>query len=581
MSEHFEPYAGFSIFLLEQSFGWESNKQEKLTLDEMNDAIIDELEKKHKIEYSRRLETDGFSGVVYSTSNPPDWDELINHIIVPEQNELEDFEIVNTRVSYILLHQVGNQVYAMTGGVGRAHIGSYIERRFGIEVLQRLSTVKEEIIRRLKSTNTGGLYYQETSTTRRDASVMTVRELNTIYNNLSARLKQSVLVELGFEFEADMPDKSYGLDFGNGIEAGFKQTLSCLKKVLYHISKILKRKPKYVMNFLHSVRDSEFKSSDLNEAFVKHVLKNPEDPTIEILGDMDEPEFMEATRYAIDYEGTYVFNALPTLYDVHMKVTKKKVTKLRNALKEAHIYGVDDKGSRITSSRVLREVLHGYMEYKGVTFYHAGGQWFFIDSQHASQLHGLYEEVVDDSEDMMKKVLNDKGLLFEADYESHGKNKNGIVYNEVLKTLKEVYHCDRKQQNRVELADAMFYDDNYLYIMHNKLEFSGSGARDLFGQVKTSASILADLRSTNKNTIKNYLRNNAKFASDTVETLFNAMFEKQRIVYVANFIKELQRTPKSHYVLHQVYQAREKLHSLGFKLCVVSTNDLTSKYVST
>lgn len=44
--------------------------------------------------------------------------------------------------------------------------------------------------------------------------------------------------------------------------------------------------------------------------------------------------------------------------------------------------------------------------------------------------------------------------------------------------------------NNIEIADVIFWDEDSIYLMHNKDKFSGQGARDVVNQVLTSSEYL-------------------------------------------------------------------------------------------
>ena len=131
--------------------------------------------------------------------------------------------------------------------------------------------------------------------------------------------------------------------------------------------------------------------------------------------------------------------------------------------------------------------------------------------------------------------------------------------------------------NYIELADLIYYDDDNLYLIHNKLKFQGSGARDVLNQILTSAEFINHYMMDKKDFIEKYYEDILKkYPNNKIKDLtkeeFVELFNKPNIYYVAGFMEKLSDNTDSNYAKYITIDASKKLIEKGYQLLLFDIN---------
>ena len=151
-------------------------------------------------------------------------------------------------------------------------------------------------------------------------------------------------------------------------------------------------------------------------------------------------------------------------------------------------------------------------------------------------------------------------------------------YNRYLETLQDVFVAHTVLMDFVELADAYFFDDKTLYLMHNKTKFSGEGVRDVTGQVLTSSEYLQRLLTSTKRdeTLKVYyekiVAERPKIKGKITEEEFVSLFTTKQLCFVVGYIKEYKRNTQATYGEYLTVETERRLAQRGHGFISISTS---------
>ena len=185
-----------------------------------------------------------------------------------------------------------------------------------------------------------------------------------------------------------------------------------------------------------------------------------------------------------------------------------------------------------------------------------------------SEFKGIYSEITDIDNNLTKIITNDNSLLTEDEYnKSFSESSDLIVAHTVL-------------SNNIELADLIYFDDDNLYLIHNKSKFQGNGARDVLNQILTSAEFISHyLMDRDKRDIfeKYYEDIKEKYPENKKikiieKSEFVDLFMRPNIYYVAGFMQNLSHNTESNYAKFITLDACKKLSEKGYNLLLFNIN---------
>lgn len=135
--------------------------------------------------------------------------------------------------------------------------------------------------------------------------------------------------------------------------------------------------------------------------------------------------------------------------------------------------------------------------------------------------------------------------------------------------------------NFVELADAIFWDDSTIYLMHNKMKFDGSGSRDLTNQILTASEYLQKkMSSTERHSflLSYYQAINQKYTIKKKSIFFSEAdfvqaFETKKIYFIAGYLKDLKKSSRSTYSKYLSIELNKKLSLKSYGCILMGIQD--------
>ena len=374
---------------------------------------------------------------------------------------------------------------------------------------------------------------------------------------------------MGINFNDDEPkDKKLNVVNKNSIVIRRTFSISELKQIIIRLNRVEARKDKFALNYLVFAKKKGIKDSELNNALINQFKEGTYENFI-FVGDDFEAYYFNASLYEVLKEDGTVFIHkdepidLKTLF-FQFEQDKLNLTQtfVNNVIKKWTIKTTDNAGHTALYPVPIFNVLQGFIEYgaDNQPCYLINGSWYVFDAVYTSVLDDDYKTLYDlklvDAEDIKEKY----GLKVTS--------KNEDTYNNKFKNESEIIYAHTTLQDNVEIADMIFCDGNMVYLMHNKSEFTGIGARDLTNQILTASEFLQKKLSTERGTfLRGYYKklcekNEVVIHPAATEEEFIKFFDK-KICFIAGFLKGYKKVTRSTYAKYLTLEINKKLISRG------------------
>lgn len=588
MSIENQATAQFSVYKIcaeevEQEFKIEGAGETEDHATEIITALINntiKLVEKRPFSQNHQVSYSGFRGVFFKTVHKPSWEGIANEVIEGNEFDLEqkslsrDF-LQNTNISYVLFFAYCGIVYAITGGYGSNYISKYVEKNFGLYLLPKVIEENNPVIKSIMQNNLLGNQTAMQKTNKQSTAISLEQDMSSIFRQLNVELDRGVAEKLGIEFDEDeSQNKKVNIVNKDSLVIRRSISLSELKTLIKKIYELEQAKDKFALNYLVLAKKKRIKNADLFDELIATLL-NEEFEKFAITGDDYTTYYTGADRYILYNEkGDELLNQSEpiTFLEVVNQIPKDKYSKsaFRRMLKEWTISTTDNNGTPIIYKLTVFGAMQGFVEYGKIQrpCFLFNGLWYVFDEKFSDALSSSFEKIYSEQTELINEMKNTFGLRIKAPNEDE--------YNELLLDNASVVFSYTVLLDYVEIADAIFWDNKTIYLMHNKTKFSGSGARDVTNQVLVSAEYLQQnlYRDGKLRFLGRYYDSICKKYKEKGKTIsvskekFVEIFEGNReIKYVIGYIKDYKKTSRSTYAKYLTVETRKKLAAKGFS-CV-------------
>lgn len=571
------PKTQFSIYkvdtekVISEFLSDSDNKEIKKILEVMLESV-----KKNRVKFKKfkQIKYEGYDGVVFKTAHAPDWKSLLSQML--EGNELKentepsrDF-LVNTNVSYILFYIYNDSLYVMTGGYGSFYIGKFVEKNYGLYLLPKILKKENPVVKNIIENNLTGNRSSTHRTNRSNTSFLTEQDLSSIYKQLNVEIDKEIATAIGIKFDKKESQKKK-INLVNKDSLLIRRSLSLgdLTNILKNLNALENQKDNFALNYLVLAKKKGIKKTELFNELINN-FQNENYKSFILVGDDYENYILNVDNYRIinDNKEIFIDKQTPiTISDIFSELASQEIRITHNLmnrlLKTWQIETQDRHGNRELYPQSIINTLQGFIEY-GTTkqpCYLINGDWYVFDEVYSSLLNVEYKELLNSKKETSEKLKNKYNLKKKADNEEE--------YNNALKSGKDIIVTHTVLRDNIEIADAIFWDDTTLYLMHNKAKFDGIGARDLLNQILTAAEYLQKNRSiTGSNFLDDYYDEicelyNTKDLSQASKKEFVKKFNN-KICFVAGFLKGYKYNSKSVYAKYLNIEANKKLLDKGY-----------------
>ena len=552
------------------------------------DLIINEIVKsvkRKKFSDVHRVKYNGMYGLFFKTVHEPAWLGIARVMI--EQNEYDEEQhspksdfLKNTNISYVLFYMYEDSIYAVTGGYGNLYINKIIKKNYGLNLIPKLVDRNNPVIKSIIQNNLLGNQTATQKTNKQSTSISIEQDMSSIFRQLNIQLDKDTAEEIGIAFnEKESDSKKIGIENKDSIVIRRSISLPELKAIIGKLNEFEKIEAPFALNYLSPVEKIRISSKDLNTELIAAIIGGDENNFI-ITGDDYTSYFIEADKYILKNEkGDTIISSLTPIefVDIIKEIEPKHLNKsyVEKVLKKWTISTYDNDGNKIIYDEKIINVIQGFIESEVAKrpCYLFNGEWYSFDDTFSKNLNKEFENYYNQTITCANNLLNTFELLIKEDTEEE--------YNEKLFNNKKIIGAHTVLKENIEIADAIFWDEENIYFMHNKGSFNGSGSRDVYNQVLTSAEFFQQKRNieNNKeffeeyyNSISNKYKREKLELSISKDDFLDNMKSTKKIIYVVGYINDYKKNSKSNYAKYLTIESNKILEKKGFKLYVVGIN---------
>ena len=566
----------FSIYKIDNEKIRENLKIENGDVDYLLDRVfkyILGIIKNKELVGVHKIENHGFWGMYFKSINSPDWSPVISGML--SENELKpNMEIENIHASYIIFYIVGDSIYACTGGLGSHYIKKFKQTYFGLYLIPKLFDKKYAALKKVIENDLVGKRMSKQFTNRHLTNFLSEEDLGVIYKQMNIEIDRTIAEQLGIQFNENESDNKK-ININNKDSLVIRRSVSILelKDILLNLNRLESKADKFSLSYFVPVSKMGIKNTTLRKYFIDYYLYKEKIDVVDIIGDDYESYYFNSSKFIIIDRDYNVVLEQDTPFEFHhiidaLKENDKLYKKdIKKALLKWRILTEDNDGNELLFPIKLYDALQGFIEKENETYYLMNGRWYQFNNKYSDDLKNKYIEVFDLFKKETRPIL-DKYELF------NNANLNENDYNENFLQRHNIIFSHTVLIKNVELADLIFWNEDNLYLMHNKMTFDGSGVRDVTNQVLAASELIYKFQLFgNKDNYETYYEK-IKNKNKKEGGIFNInkkdflkLFNKN-IIYLVGFIENYRRDTRSTYGKYLVVNLNKQLNKNNHKLLV-------------
>ena len=414
----------------------------------------------------------------------PKWKKFFADIVRNDQGIIQRLD--NWNESFVCLLKNDQVLYAFTGGIGYFAIQDYINENFGIDILSRIISRDDKIIKSVKEKGVIGSILGESKNFRANYNLYENDNFGKIYQELKANLDRRLLVEkLGFE-EEDIRANTICI-VKSSFTISKAITLQQLIRLIQGCEDVLLLEPSIVINNMERI-DSNLNIelvSRLQERLEEQLWSRFNSQNNSFMFDLchkDIEKYLTASIYKVfkNYsnknlieEDCMQMDNIDILYQgIRGTANITQKPQFIELIKQLRIVSYDDDGNKVTSGQLIVHLL-GDIEYESRHYFLIDGSWYRINNDFISSLNENCNTFINDN--WLANIIKEWGQDWNEDEfnKQHIGSPNTIVLHKIT-------------PENIEPCDILKWDENDVYFIHVKEGF-GNTMRDLCSQVIISA----------------------------------------------------------------------------------------------
>ena len=540
-----------------------------LSYSELEDKIINKIKKEisnRKKNEIVNFDNNGFKGLVFKTYHYPTWCGMID-------NMLEDkIDLSNTHISYILTYKKDENIFLLTGGLGSNYISEYTQKNYGLYLLPKIMKENSPVIKSVLENRMSGNKLSSKHSNRNVTTISTENDMSSIFRELSLEINKEIIELLGIETDENKKIKNLNLIAKDSFVIRKSISIEKLIIVLNKLIEIEKNDDNFSLGYFIDSKKNGYSYKDLNEQFIQYLMRGIGENFI-LVGDDYSEYCVGGNSYVIqDNEQNVIYHSdIPiTINDLYKNCLPEPITKASvEKLLKYNLIVYNDKEIILYPTKI-KQCMQGYIEDENrQPFFLFNDKWLMFDTNYIDNLDKEFKKSYTQMINIDKKL---KDILSNKEA-----NLTEDTYNKTFENSDEIILAHTVLSNYIELADLIYYDDDNLYLIHNKLKFQGSGARDVLNQILTSAEFINHYMMDKKDFIEKYYEDILKkYPNNKIKDLtkeeFVELFNKPNIYYVAGFMEKLSDNTDSNYAKYITIDASKKLIEKGYQLLLFDVN---------
>lgn len=566
----------FSIYKVDfekvKQYFKEEQEKEIVNFEEVEENLysdiirkINEKEKSVCVEINQN----DFRGIIFKTYHKPTWYGMAKKMV-----EEDKISINNSHISYIISYRKNGAMFLFTGGLGSNYINNFIQKNYGLYLLPKIIKEDSPTIKTVLENRLMGNRISDKRANKNATTINIETELSTIFRELSLEFNETLIRKLGIEIDEKKKKNFLNVIAKDSLVIRKSISLEQLKSILDTLLELEKENDNFSLGYLVSAKKYGHKFGDINE-LLKEYLKSNKYENFILVGGEYSAYYLNGTNYSIlDEDGRIVLSKDEpiTFEEIYKSYLIEPINKSRVDKFLKLILNVYDEGGLIYSSKI-KDSIQGYVEDSNNNmFFLFNGEWLVFDLKYVDNLKKDYQKIYPDLITLPNNILElicntNKGLTEDS-------------YNETFATSENVILAHKVKSNNIEIADLIYYDEDNLYLFHNKYKFDGHGTRDVLNQILTSQEFIKNYFLVEKKQkifgeyyqkIRAKYPNNKKIASLTKDEFIN-IFTKSNVYYVAGFLENLSPNTRSNYAKFITIDINKKLKENGYTLKFLDIN---------
>ncbi len=502
----------------------------------------------------------GFKGLVFKTCHYPTWYGMIDNMIE------EEIDLSNTHISYILSYLKAENIFLLTGGLGSNYISEYTQKNYGLYLLPKIMKENSPVIKTVLENRMSGNRLSSKHSNRNVTTISTENDMSSIFRELSLEIDKDMIELLGIEIDKNKKIKNLNLIAKDSFVIRKSISIEDLIVVLNKLIDIEKNNDNFSLGYFIDAKKYGYSYKYLNELFIQYLMHGNGENFI-LIGDEYSEYCVGGNLYVVqDNERNIIYQSETpiTIADLYKNCLSDPITKasIEKLLKYSLVV-YNDKEIVLYPTKI-KQCMQGYIEDENrQPFFLFNDKWLMFDNNYIDNLDKefkkSYLQMINVDKKLKEILVNKKSCLTED------------AYNKTFENSDEIILAHTVLSNYIELADLIYYDEDNLYLIHNKLKFQGSGARDVLNQILTSAEFINHYMIDKKDFIEKYYDDILKkYPNNKIKKLtkseFVELFNKPNIYYVAGFMENLSDSTGSNYAKYITIDASKKLAEKGYHL---------------
>lgn len=508
----------------------------------------------------------GFKGLVFKTYHYPTWYGMIENIIE------EDIDLSNTHISYILSYLKDDNIFLLTGGLGSNYISEYTQKNYGLYLLPKIMKENSPAIKSVLENRMSGNRLSSKHSNRNVTTINIENDMSSIFRELSLEIDKEMIELLGIEVDENKKIKNLNLIAKDSFVIRKSISIENLIVVLSKLIDIEKNDDNFSLGYFIDAKKNGYSYKKLNELFIQYLMNGISENFI-LVGDEYSEYCFGGNLYVVqDNEQNTIYQSdIPiTINDLYKNCLPEPITKtsIERLLKYSLVV-YNDKEIILYPTKI-KQCIQGYIENENrQPFFLFNDKWLMFDNNFIDNLDrefkNNYAQMIKIDKKLRNILSNDDTSLTED------------AYNKTFKESTEIILAHTVLSNNVELADLIYFDEENLYLIHNKLKFQGNGARDVLNQILTSAEFINHYLMEKKSLLEKYYEDILeKYPNNKIKDIskdeFIDLFSKTNVYYVAGFMNNLSESTDSNYAKYITIDTNKKLNEKGYQLLLFNIN---------
>lgn len=529
------------------------------------DVIKRDVLKKRKNEIVN-FTNNGFKGLVFKTYHYPTWYGMIGNIIE------EDIDLSNTHISYILSYLKDDNIFLLTGGLGSNYISEYTQKNYGLYLLPKIMKDNSPAIKSVLENRMSGNRLSNKHSNRNVTTINIENDMSSIFRELSLEIDKEMIELLGIEIDENKKIKNLNLIAKDSFVIQKSISIENLIVILNKLIDIEKNDDNFSLGYFIDAKKNGYSYKILNELFIQYLMHGIGENFI-LVGDEYSEYCFGGNLYVVqDNEQNTIYQSdIPiTINDLYKNCLPEPITKtsIERLLKYSLVV-YNDKEIILYPTKI-KQCMQGYIENENKQpFFLFNDKWLMFDNNFIDNLDrefkNNYAQMIKIDKKLRDILSNDDTSLTED------------AYNKTFKESTEIILAHTILSNNIELADLIYFDEENLYLIHNKLKFQGNGARDVLNQILTSAEFINHYLMEKKYLLEKYYEDILeKYPKNKIKDIgkdeFIDLFSKTNVYYVAGFMHNLSDSTDSNYAKYITIDTNKKLNEKGYKLLLFNIN---------